>query len=240
MKRPAPRRLAFDPDADIAGALPLLLIGAVFCVATFWMLVAVHVIPVWRAIWSRTWEATTCKIIVTDAASHTSKVRGHNVRTAELSISYQYTVNGEEFSAQRYDFTGGTFDSLPQHELELLQPGSTVRCYYNPSDPSEATLTHRGFGSSLMAFLILMLNAAGPALFLEGKKIAERRKRWAFLDALTNAAGVLNVVALAVGIGLSIFAEAPLWAWLVFSALPVGMVVAYRKMPDQPATDSQR
>jgi Protein of unknown function (DUF3592) len=197
--------------------------GGLLWFASVWMLMSEFAFPVARSLGSRTWQQTTCVVDSSREGRTTSKVRGFSTETSRVVVRYRYTVDGREYSSERFDFSGGDRGADADALVTRLAAGARVPCFYDPDEPSEAVLDRFGFGGALLGFLVQMHAAVGMALYRDGLRSLEKSKPRPPLRKLFNAGVGLTLLGLLLGFGLSPLAGAPLWAWLSMCSLPVAL-----------------
>ncbi len=125
-----------------------LAVGLVICRFWSWPLLR-------DAMESKNWVPTECTILSSKVGTH-SRDKG---TTYSVDIRYAYTVDGQEYTSERYDFMGGSSSgyAAKQRIVSKFPEGSKSTAYVHPADPSQATLVTGFIPSYLLAFL--------PALF---------------------------------------------------------------------------
>jgi len=108
------------------------------------------------------------------SSSSSGTIRGSGGQATYLVVVYKYTVEGQGYESQRWGFDGRrpkygshspTSGKLIWHESELLAAypkGTPITVYYDPAEPTSATIT-RSVG--LITYLVFVL---GMALVLVG------------------------------------------------------------------------
>lgn len=89
----------------------------------------------------RAWPETSCTIISSEVEVHRDVYNPPD--TFELHLSYRYRADGGDYTSDRYHISGNwmaSYDHAFQTAAALI-PGTEVRCYYNPADPSLAILS---------------------------------------------------------------------------------------------------
>lgn len=125
----------------------VVLVGASFLLGGVLLIVGVsgHLWERWKvflaALDSRHWATTTGKI--TRAVVTYTMHRG--VRSYAPAVRYTYNAGGASFVSERYAFveTGGAGDeceAATRAVIERFRAGSEVQVYYDPKEPSRATL----------------------------------------------------------------------------------------------------
>ncbi len=116
-------------------SLPFFLGGA----AVIYFLFAGPAIKIFRA---QSWNPTPCTII-------SSKVAGDG-DTYSVEVVYSYTVAGDQYQSDRYDFVEASTSSR-EGKAEVVRqnpPGKSAICYVNPANPSDAVFS-RSFSSDM-------------------------------------------------------------------------------------------
>jgi hypothetical protein len=154
-----------------------------------------------------------------------------------LAITYRYTVNGREFTRDRYKYAAfGTNDKSWHRIAKGLPPGTPVTVYHDPANPAEATLTRgpQGFDLILANFLVPfnLVAAALVASRLRRRRVGEEREGVTTLGRWGVFGGVWGLVALVSTFVLVFTAgfNPPLWAaaipWAVGPGLGLAAFVA--------------
>lgn len=102
---------------------------------------------------SRSWPSTYGRIV--SAGTKTVAAGGSDNYGAMANvpdIRYEYSVHGARYSGKQLSFGPGIGST--KSVLARYQPESTVKVYYNPSNPSEAVLIP---GSGTMSYVIIAL-----------------------------------------------------------------------------------
>jgi hypothetical protein len=150
-----------------------------------------------------------------------------------LAITYRYTVNGLEFTRDRYRYAAfGTNDKSWHRIAKGLPPGTAVPVYHDPANPGEATLTRgpQGFDLFLANFLVpFNLIAVGVvASRLRRRRVAagagEVTARWG-CGSFAVVWGLVAVVSAFVLVCTGGF-NPPLWAGAIPWAVGPGLGVA--------------
>lgn len=183
------------------------------------MLISYYTLPVTASLSAWSWQETTCNIYSADTRRTEATVRHSKVETIRAVVRYGYQVNGHEYSSDRYNLNDGVVDDVSER-VAKLEPGARVRCYFNPDEPSQAILEREGVMAPLGAFLIQMFLFLGITSFLDGLSELEREKPRPFVRATFWTALSVTFAASVIGFGLSVFAGAPIWAWLISCCLP--------------------
>jgi hypothetical protein len=141
------------------GAGCLIAFFAVFALIGSLSFVFAFLLPAISCVRAKNWVATPCRI-----ASSTVATRGSGKdRYYYPDILYTYTANGQSYDATRFNFFKRTSKNpgTVQGWLNAYPAGSTVTCFVNPSDPSQAVLD-RSFPSSAFGnFFVLIFVAVG-------------------------------------------------------------------------------
>jgi hypothetical protein len=144
-------------------ALPFFLAGAFIIYFLF-------VGPALKTYEAQSWDPTPCTII-------SSKVVGDE--TYSVQIIYSYTVGGEQYQSDRYDFIEASTSSYEgKAEVVYENPaGSSATCYVNPQNPAEAVFS-RDFSSDMWfgLFGLPFLLAGAFGLYIAAKSALKGRK----------------------------------------------------------------
>jgi hypothetical protein len=110
-------------------------------------LMTIH--PVIGILRAQSWNEIPCRILSSEVESHGD--------TYSPAISYEYAVNDQKYTSNRYDFTTGSSSGYePKKRVVDSYPvGSESVCYVDPVDPAKAVL-NRSFTSSLFWGLLAM------------------------------------------------------------------------------------
>ncbi len=123
----------------------------IFAVAGLGMFYALGIVPIARTLDAQSWVATPCRVLHAEVRSHASD----DGTTYSVYVLYAYTVNGQSYKSDTYDFVGG---SSSGHDgkariVEQYRSAPNPVCYVNPKDPNQAVLK-RGFHAGLLLVLI--------------------------------------------------------------------------------------
>lgn len=114
---------------------------------------------------ARSWPAASGEILSAESEAYRAWTRVGSDSLVRRTfyrpvIVYTYTVGGREYTADRVTLggqAGWSSSRFFQRSLAKYPPGSPVTVYYNPSNPSEAVLERRVWGSRLLVGLGLLL-----------------------------------------------------------------------------------
>ncbi len=122
-------------------------------------------------------EASVVHSRVTSSTSGTGSSRTRSYRPV---ITYRYSVDGNEYESNRYQFMGqghSTYDSADQ-VADRFAKGTSITAFYDPSDPSVAVLdttpvdtTALYIGAGIFWSVI-----AGMGVFFFARGLARRRR----------------------------------------------------------------
>jgi hypothetical protein len=103
---------------------------------------------------ARSWETVPCTIVSSRLVSHSSG----DGTTYSVEVVFRYTVDGDNYTAARYKFAGGSTSGAEskREAVRQLPPGKKTVCYINPHDPTDAVLI-RGLTPDLWFGLIPLL-----------------------------------------------------------------------------------
>lgn len=148
------------------------------CVCFFFMLFGlgfslIFLWPMVEIFQARNWRETPCTILTSEVASHRGSKGGS---TYSVAVTYEYFVEDQRYTSDRYKFMGGSSSGRSGKEevVQRLPPGTTTVCYVNRRNPSEAVI-ERGFTADLLFGLIplvfVLIGAGGLFLvfFHKGK-----------------------------------------------------------------------
>ncbi len=114
-------------------------IGALFVLIALALAIPLAGAPVLRARASLGWEETHCQIQRSDIES---RLDSEGTVLKRAVVQYTYEVSGRWFSADRIDFAMHDWSNIavapPPYALR-----TDVRCWYDPADPADATLSRR-------------------------------------------------------------------------------------------------
>jgi hypothetical protein len=87
---------------------------------------------------ARGWDETPCLMISSHVQSHPDS----DGTTYSIEVLYSYTVEGRQYTSNRYEFMGGSSSGYEGKAEVVAQypPGNQAMCYVNPKDPTEAVL----------------------------------------------------------------------------------------------------
>ena len=145
-----------------------LVFGAVFVLVgagvSYWLLI--H--PLIKTYQAKSWVETPCRIISAQVGSHSSD----DGTTYSIDITYQYQFNGATYTADRYDFIGGS-SSGHQGKQEVVtrykQMPNPV-CFVNPQKPTEAVLMRKLTLKNAIGLFPLIFVAAGLFVMINALK----------------------------------------------------------------------
>ncbi len=137
----------------VAGRWLLRLFFGVFALMGCLFLYLVTIRPALRILDGRHWQQTPCVVVSSDVQSHS----GDKGTTYSVNVVYRYEVGGKTFSANRYDFLGGSSSGYEGKAAIVRQfpPGSARTCWVNPRDPIDAVL-NRGFVPTMWLGLLAL------------------------------------------------------------------------------------
>lgn len=103
---------------------------------------ALFLVPAWRNLQARSWPEVPCEVLESRVATHP----GDDGATYCVEVRYRYTVDGRDYTSDRYHFFVGSTSGYEgkARVVEGLPPGARTVCFVDPDDPSEAVL-ERGF-----------------------------------------------------------------------------------------------
>ncbi|CAA6696796.1 MULTISPECIES: DUF3592 domain-containing protein [unclassified Lentimonas] len=171
--------------------------GALFC----WMM---GLSPLLKSLDSKDWVEVSCVIHSSEVESH----RGSDSTTYSVEISFDYTVSGQPYQSDTYNFSNASSSGRgDKAEVVARYPvGSAHSCWVNPEDPSEAVLSRDIPGSVYFiipfssVFMIIgaffLLGTAGLLPKKWGFSFNSRHKR-----VTTEAAGTQQLKSSSSGIG---------------------------------------
>jgi hypothetical protein len=113
-----------------------------------------------RASASRSWPATTGKIL----AAGIEPRRSHSSHGSSTSyypvVQYEYTVNGQRFLGNRITFGGDVgygWTGMAQRQIANYVPNSDVAVFYDPTEPGNAVLERTAGTSGKIYWLVAIL-----------------------------------------------------------------------------------
>lgn len=141
-----------------------ILIPLVFIIVSIYV-VMVSARSLRKANGSLRWQSTSGQILSPRKRTvHYANGARHGGGTYEAEVSdvnYSYTVDGTEYTGERISYGVGGAHGSSKKAHAKFPPGSTVKVYYNPSDPSEAVLEPGGqlgnLGCIVVALLFMLL-----------------------------------------------------------------------------------
>lgn len=167
--------VARRPSPENAGGCGAALFG-VFLLAGLGFS-AVFLVPAWRHLQALSWPEVPCEILESRVESHS----GDDGTTYSVEVRYRYTLDGRDYTSDRYRFLGGSSSGFEgkARVVERLPPGTRTVCYADPEDPSEAVL-NRGFDFwyllVLFPLVFVAVGAGGIAMSLAGARRLKARR----------------------------------------------------------------
>ena len=124
----------------------------------FLALIPVLLLPLFRIVQSTTWKEAPCTILSSQVGRHSGKST-----TYSIDITYRYSFDGIEYTAKRYQFTGGSSSGYNGKAAVVgrYPRGAKTVCYVNPHAPSQAVI-NRGLSADMWyAFIPLLFIGVG-------------------------------------------------------------------------------
>ena len=115
---------------------------------------------------SQAWPSTDGVIIEADVICYRLTRRG-DFGNCRPNVEYQYLVGGQIYTEDRVHFSDGVFfdtEVEARAEISNFRSGMTVRVYYDPDDPANATLM-RTYKLLIFDIVIFLGIGALAALF---------------------------------------------------------------------------
>lgn len=151
------------------GAVMMTLFGLVFGVVGFGMVYGFGIRPAALYFRAQSWQPAQCEITFSQVDS--------SGKTSRVNIQYRYVWKDRTYTGKRYDFTFGSDninDAAKQAAVDANRPGTTVPCFVNASDPTEAVI-NRGWKWSYLFGLAIGLPFALVPVLIFGVMIYARR-----------------------------------------------------------------
>lgn len=161
------KRQAF-PAQRFMGTVAIALAGVCFYFGAW--------IPLRVSNLNTTWTPTACVVLSSEVAERTdTEPYGNTTRSYtvyEPAITYQYTVDGEQYTSSTVSLSGeGTRDASAVEAIVARYPvGAERSCLVDPTNPDAAILEHhpRGLEEYVFAAGALVLLLTGLFLIFKG------------------------------------------------------------------------
>lgn len=133
--------------------------------------------PAFRVLESRSWHEVPCEVLESRVATHP----GDESDTYSVEVRYRYTVDGRDYTSDRYHFFVGSTSGYEgkARVVERLPPGTRTVCWVDPDDPSEAVLERRftlEYLFGLIPLVFVAVGAGGIVMTLMGtRRLTVRR-----------------------------------------------------------------
>lgn len=124
-----------------------------------------------QALATRIWPSAQGTVVASEVRSFTQWKDGVQRTLYTPGITYRFTVNGREYTSDRYSLgaeTGWSTSRFAEKKVGGHPVGSPVTVYYNPKAPAESVLDRRLAGGWLvwaLAFGLLALALVSAGLF---------------------------------------------------------------------------
>lgn len=124
-----------------------------------------------QALATQAWTSTQGTVVTSEVRSFTEWKDGVQRTLYTPGIVYRFTVNGREYTSDRYSLgaeTGWNRSGFAEKKVEEYPAGSAVTIYYNPKAPAESVLDRRLSGGWIiwvLAFGMLVLALIGAGIF---------------------------------------------------------------------------
>jgi hypothetical protein len=156
--------------ANVGGLLVLLVLCAIgIAFGTFQ-----SVLPIYRAVQSRSWRAASCEVLSSRVVRSMGIERRRRV-TFRPDIQYRYHIDDRGYTGNLYNFVPGS-DSFSGYQsvVEQYPPGRRFECYVNPADPTQAVINRDvTSGYFFGVFVFLFLTGTSGALILVWARAAK-------------------------------------------------------------------
>jgi hypothetical protein len=106
---------------------------------------------------SKSWPATTGKILAAGIEPRRSHSDGGTSTSYYPVVQYEYTVNGQRYLGNRITFgmdVGYGWTGMAQRQIANYAPGANVAVFYDPSEPGNAVLERTGGTSSKILWVV--------------------------------------------------------------------------------------
>jgi|HubBroStandDraft_3_1064219.scaffolds.fasta_scaffold04340_2 hypothetical protein len=138
--------------------------------------------PLSRLLAARSWPASRCLVEANQIRARVAQTPNRRSITAVADILYTYRVGDRRYESNRYDFLDSSAGGPSvQHALAERYPeGSTVVCWVNPDDPTEAVLSRElrpAYLVGLLPLAMFLLGAAALAHVLRGPAASDAQER---------------------------------------------------------------
>jgi hypothetical protein len=132
------------------------------------------IIPALKVLDAKNWTDVECII----DSSHVESHRGDDSTTYSVEMTYHYDVDGRTYSADRYEFMGGSSSghSGKAKIVKAYPKGSKQTCWVNPDDPHDAVIQREFTLFYLVILFPFTFVAAGFAVFVTSWKKKLRKK----------------------------------------------------------------
>jgi len=122
---------------------------------------------------AKSWIEVPCKIRTAYVDSHKGSKGG---RTYSIKVSYSYSVDGQKYLGDRYNFSTGSSSGRDWREraVNALTAESNPVCYVNPSNPQESVLARELGGDVWFGLIPLVFAVVGTALFAAAPKLGNK------------------------------------------------------------------
>lgn len=124
-----------------------------------------------QALATQAWTSTQGTVVTSEVRSFTQWKDGVQRTLYTPGIVYRFTVNGREYTSDRYSLgaeTGWNRSRFAEKKVEEYPAGSPVTIYFNPKAPAESVLDRRLTGGWMiwaLAFGMLVLALVSAGIF---------------------------------------------------------------------------
>jgi len=167
-------------------------LGAVFLSAACILIYSFALHPWLQSRAARSWPQVPCVIQQCQLVTHQS---GKNSQSYDLAVAYEYTVGGQSYQANRYDYTEGATANYGwwQAGASTFRAEEPAVCHVNPQNPAVAVLLPDYDLSGGLWIVAGLLGAIGAAFAgLVAYRAARRIKFGESVLELANAPAALG------------------------------------------------
>ncbi|MBI2423888.1 MAG: DUF3592 domain-containing protein [Candidatus Hydrogenedentes bacterium] len=216
------------PNKSARGIGFLILFGLPFLLAGAGIIYFFSVRPLLQLFAAQSWETVPCTILSSEIETSSSD----DGATYRIRIKYTYTIDGNTFDGDDYNFLDYASSGLArkQRVVDQYPPGSSAACHVNPNEPGQSVLSIALGPGYFVGLFGLIFAAVGAGLMFAGTRGGKMhearlaRAKAAAAKALPSAVEdpngrELKAAGSPVGAAIALFVFGAIWNGITFTIL---------------------